>query len=228
MRYITEQELRDTFSGGMPEVYIIPQGTRLTPAARQYLSDLRLYSPDDVTKSQATKFSGLKPEHMTHLDAKQLAHKSHPRIALRGKLDSLESDVIMAQITAMGAGGQRFVAPLEEVLALIRRILASDVTGKPLGEWMLDGMTAEQIRDASHHPQNFGFSGHVLPNANQGLLGALFNQLRTQVRETELAMVAAFCQNNNPCDREDLLLALNRLSSYFYVLQLKALQEKVM
>ena len=224
MQYITERELRDLFSKGIPEEYIIPQGARLTPAAKQYLVDLRLYRSQIVRQSQPVKSFGKKLEHITNLDAKELTHKSHPRIALRGKLDSLEADIILAQITAAQAGGYSFAAPLEEVLALVRRVLAADVTGKSLGDWLLGGMTADQIREASHHPQQFGFPGHVLPNAKQGIMAALFNQMRTKARETELAVIAAFCAGDNPCTREDLLLAMNRLSSYFYVLQLQAIK----
>ncbi len=43
MRYITERELRDQFAGGVPEHYDTPSDARLTPAARQYLMDLRLF-----------------------------------------------------------------------------------------------------------------------------------------------------------------------------------------
>ncbi|NLC31726.1 MAG: hypothetical protein GX781_00300 [Clostridiales bacterium] len=226
MQYITEMELRDLFSNGIPEAYEIPRDARLTPAAKQYLVDLRLYRSQAVSQSQPASPKDPKPEYMTHLDAKQLTHKSHPRIALRGKLDSLEADVILAQITVQTAGGHRFEAPLEEVLALIRRVLAADVTGKPLGDWTLGDMTAGQIRDASHHPEQFGFRGHVLPSASQGMIGAVFNRLRTQARETELAVIAAFCQGDKSCSRQDLLLAMNRLSSYFYVLQLQAIKEQ--
>lgn len=224
MQFITEQELRDLFSKGIPEEYLLPQGARLTPAAKQYLVDLRLYRSQIVRQSQPVKLSGKKPEHITNLDAKELTHKSHPRIALRGKLDSLEADIILAQITALQAGAQEFTAPLEEALTLVRRVLAADVTGKPLGDWLLGGMTADQIREASHHPQQFGFPGHVLPSAKQGMMAAIFNQLRTKVRETELTVIAAFCAGDNPCTREDLLLAMNRLSSYFYILQLQAIK----
>ena len=42
------------------------------------------------------------------------------------------------------------------------------------------------------------------------------NRLRTQIRETELAAAAAFGR-----DREDILRALNRLSSLVYILMLQ-------
>ena len=41
-----------------------------------------------------------------------------------------------------------------------------------------------------------------------------------------LAAAAAFCDAEGVCARVDLLLALNRLSSYFYVLQLEAIRRR--
>ena len=41
MRYITEQELRDSFAGGVPLRFVLPADCRLTPLAEQYLRDLR-------------------------------------------------------------------------------------------------------------------------------------------------------------------------------------------
>jgi len=223
VRYITEQELRDLFIKGIPTEYVLPKDAKLTPAARQYLIDLRLFR-SETGKKNCIKANGLKPEHMTHLNTGQLVHKTHPRIALRGKLDSLEAEILLVEIQAKERGALSLIPALEDALALTRRILAAEVTGKPLGEWLMVGQTPDQIHQASHHPQSFGFRGHVLPGAEQGMVAALLNRLRTQVREAELAAAAAFCQGEGPCNREDLLMALNRLSSYFYVLQLQAIK----
>ena len=223
MRYITEQELRDLFMKGIPEEFALPKDAKLTPAARQYLIDLRLLR-SETGKKNCIKANGPKPEHMTHLNADQLVHKTHPRIALRGKLDSLEAEILLVEIQAKERGALSIIPALKDSLALTRRILAAEVTGKPLGEWQLSDMTPVQIHDASHHPQRFGFIGHVLPGVEQGMMAALLNRLRTQVREAELAAAAAFCQGECPSSRDDLLMALNRLSSYFYVLQLQAIK----
>ena len=82
-------------------------------------------------------------------------------------------------------------------------------------------MDAEEVHRCSHHPQEFGFPGHILPAQEHGLLAAQLNRLRTLTRETELAAVQAFWDGQK-VSREDIVLALNRLSSFFYVLQLRA------
>ena len=59
MRYITEQELRDSFAGGVPSRFVLPADCRLTPLAEQYLKDLRLLGgeglPDRGRKPAAVK-----------------------------------------------------------------------------------------------------------------------------------------------------------------------------
>ena len=216
MRFITELELRDQFAGGIPEQYQVPAGCRLTPAARQYLMDLRLYrhpSPASAPVSSGKR----KPEHMTNLKAHEMVCKTHPRIHLRGKLDTLESEILVLQTTC----SPEWREPLNEALQLTRSILAAEVREIPLAPWTLQGMNPEEIHRCSHHPEEFGFPGHILPAPEHGLLAAQLNRLRAITRETELAAVTAFWDGQK-VTREDLVMALNRLSSYFYVLQLRA------
>ena len=59
MRYITEQELRDSFAGGVPSRFVLPADCRLTPLAEQYLRDLRLLGGESLPDRRQ------KPEHMT-------------------------------------------------------------------------------------------------------------------------------------------------------------------
>ncbi len=221
MRYITERELRDSFAQGVPARYDLPADCRLTPLARQYLMDLRLYSPEKPVMPAASAPAGKKPEYMTHLNGREMAVKDHPRIVLRGKLDMLESEILLLMLSAP----LDFHSPLQDALILTRQVLAADVKDAPLPPWRLDGMEPEQVHRCSHHPQDFGFPGHILPGPEHGLLAAQLNRLRTLVRETEISAVAAYREGERLA-HEDCVLALNRLSSYFYVLQLRAAQRR--
>ena len=219
MRYITERELRDQFASGVPDRYDIPSGCMLTPAARQYLLDLKLYRhPSSPNQAKAVPVSGArKPEHMTNLNARTLVCKTHPRILLRGKLDTLESEILVLECSCPG----EWRAPLNDALLLTRAILSAEVREVPVPAWKLDGMGPEEVHRCSHHPEEFGFSGHILPSPEQGLFAAQLNRLRALSRETELAAVSAFWDGQK-VTREDIIQALNRLSSYFYVLELRA------
>ena len=96
--------------------------------------------------------------------------------------------------------------------------------GEPLDPFSLIGLDSAALRAQSHDPKGFaGLDDHPMPHLGQGRLCLALNFLRTQVRETELAAVAAFVSQDGPVERPDLLEALNRMSSAVYLLFLKEL-----
>ena len=63
MRYITEAELREQFSSGLPACYELPSGCMLTPSARQYLMDLKLYQQGmEMAQRMAARLEGAQRE----------------------------------------------------------------------------------------------------------------------------------------------------------------------
>jgi ethanolamine utilization protein EutL len=157
-----------------------------------------------------------KPEHLTHLvDDKSLVPKTHPRMHLRGQLDLTEGYILDAQLAAHDAGNRDLVGDLEECLELVRRVVGAEVTGRPLGGFTLGGMDPARVRWASHHTQELFGVPFMYPSVRHGAPVAKLYLVRAQVREAERALLAAL-----PA-RDDLLLALNRLSSYLYVLTCK-------
>ncbi len=219
MRYITERDLRDQFAAGVPDRYDLPAGCALTPAARQYLLDLKLYRHPAAPARGASspRPRGPKPEHMTSLTSGHMVCKTHPHILLRGRLDTLESEILVQQ----AACGPEWSAPLRDALLLVRAVMAAEVRDIPMPSWTLDGMSPEEVHRCSHHPEEFGFPGHILPAPEHGMVSLQMNRLRALTRETELAAVQTFW-NGQQLEHEDCVLALNRLSSYFYILQLRA------
>lgn len=157
-----------------------------------------------------------KPEHLTHLvDDQSLVPKTHPRMDLRGKLDLLEGHLFDAQVAADAAGCRPLVGELEEVVELVRRIVGAEVTGRPLGEWKLCGMEPARIRWASHHTHELFGVPFMYPSVRHGPPVAKLYLARAIAREAERALLRALPE------REDLLLALNRISSLLYVLTCK-------
>ncbi|MEG2074392.1 MAG: cobalamin adenosyltransferase, partial [Angelakisella sp.] len=141
--------------------------------------------------------------------------KGHPRIALRGKLDSLEARIIEAQVTAEQEGFPIAALDLQELLLLARRILGAEVKETPLGKFELLGMDSDRLRYVSHHVTEELGINHPVPHYSMGKLCAVLNSLRTAVRETELAAVAAFSGEEI---HGDLIEALNRMSSCVYII----------
>ena len=171
---------------------------RMTPAAR------------DLLREKGGTLTNKKPEHMTHLNRKEMVPKTHPRIAFRGKIDSLEAEILLS----MKEPG----APLEalrEILAFTRTLIRADVLEEPVAEPLLCGMNAQALRERSHNPQKYYGTNHILPQDSDSTVLLRLNYLRTQVRETELLSYHAFPK------RTDLHRALNRLSSLFWILCLE-------
>jgi ethanolamine utilization cobalamin adenosyltransferase len=166
-----------------------------------------------------------KPEGLTHLDAETLVPKTHPRIALRGKLDAMIAAVVLVQ-TEFDAGGSlpaRLKAWLGDLRSWLGYILRAEVTGEPLPELSMGELTLETIHAISHNPKKYVGHEHLVPDASHGPDVARLNWLRAMSREVELAAMQVFARPDLSVEREDLILALNRLSSAFYVLMLLTL-----
>jgi len=161
-----------------------------------------------------------KPEELTHLHGNRLAEKDHPTIVFRGKLDSLCAMILEAQVLGESLGNGGFVEDLQEVLDFVRSIFQAEYAGTPMVGFSVLGLSSNDLRERSHHPERFFGRGHLLPmHRSMGALCSRLNLLRTAAREVEIAAVTAM----RAPDRRDIVEALNRLSSLFYVLIYKYL-----
>ncbi|HEY2748733.1 MAG TPA: ethanolamine utilization microcompartment protein EutL [Polyangia bacterium] len=162
-----------------------------------------------------------KPEHLTHLhDDESLVDKSHPRLPLRGKLDTLQGLLLDAQCAADADGARGLVGELGEALELTRAIVGAEVTGRPLASWKLAGLGANELRYHSHHTHELYGVPFMFPSVRQGPVVARLYTARAYAREAELALYLAFPSAGDE-GRADLKLAMNRLSSALYLMTIK-------
>ncbi|MDR2071717.1 MAG: hypothetical protein LBP81_09925 [Treponema sp.] len=168
-----------------------------------------------------------KPETLTHLRGNQLTEKDNPVIVFRGKLDKLTAMILEAQVLGKEKENPAFTGELQEILAFVRSLLPAEYQGTPLGEFRVLGLSSGELRERSHHPEKYFGYTHLLMDHTIGALSLRLNLLRTAARETELAAVSAFKDEACPgkSRRPDIVEALNRLSSLFYVLMFKYLPE---
>lgn len=203
-------------------VFYLGKGDQLTSSARDYLQRERIdILPGEQAKvSQYRLLSGgtlsEKPEHMTHLNGDVLVVKDHPRIVFRGKLDTLEAELILCQL----ADGS-LEAPVGEILALARQIIRCEVLDEPLSPGTLCGLTEDEQRRRSHFPQDYYGQPHFMPSAADGAVIARLNRARCAAREAELAAVTAFRDRDGNPTRVDILRAMNRMSSMLYILMVQ-------
>lgn len=220
----TEENVRDNLrSREGKRVFYLGKNDRLTSGARDFLSRERIpILPAEQAMPQTYKLLNggsieNKPEHMTHLNGDVLVPKTHPRIAFRGAMDTLEAEIILCGLDA----DEKTAKDLGEVLSFVRMLLRCEVLGEPVPTGKLCGLTAEELRSHSHRPQDFYGQPHFMPNAADGQVIARLNWCRCAAREAELRAVAAFLDADGNPTRSDLLQAMNRLSSMLYILMIR-------
>lgn len=228
MALLTERDVQANLRvhNGQKVLYLT-KGDHLTPTARDWLEHRRISivtseksGRPDGERTYRTLFGAVlheKPEHMTHLRADVLVFKDHPRIRFRGLIDALEAEILLCQKTASDDGYKTLVSELQQMLEFVRGLIPCDVLDKPLGEISLCGLNEQQMREQSHHPDKFFQQPHFMPDVSDSNSLLSVNRVRTVVRQTELAAYEAFRDENGAVKRNDIILALNRLSSLCWI-----------
>lgn len=231
MKVLTETELRAKWIRPADGEYRVEAGTFVTPSAKEFLkergvslviteAERRTMTRTPVKKQGKFTFIDFetgegyeeKPEDMTHLRGNLLVKKTHPRIIFRGKLDTLQAQVLLLQ--AEHSGETELCRDLGDILSGLRAVLGAEVKEEKLPEFSLFGCGEKEIHRMSHAVrETFGID-HPIPEPSMGKTALELNLLRAQVREAELLAAKAFA------DGEELgiIQALNRLSSGVYVI----------
>jgi len=172
---------------------------------------------------------------MTHLYGSRLVEKENSVIIFRGKLDSLCAMILEAQVLGAEKENRDFVNDLQEILEFVRLLLSVEYKCVPLGEFRILGYSSKEIHERSHNPEKYFGYKHLIMHHSMGALSLRMNLLRAAARETELAAAVILrdplIYNSESCEsqetvkncRKDIVKALNRLSSLFYILIYKYL-----
>ncbi len=225
MKFLTEDDIRarSPQRGG---VLSLARDERLTPSAAEYAAGLHLAvagreaaAPEafrPVLHAEETARPAEVPCGHTRLNAETVVPKTHPRIILRGRLDSLLASTVLVQTRF---DPKRRLPPLPaDCLADVRnwilQILAAEVAGTEPEITGMGGMDMETLHTVSREPAKYLGIDHRMAEASQGGDAALINRLRAEAREVEIEALRAL-----PCD-SPICGALNRLGSALYVLML--------
>ena len=219
----TKQQVRDNIRNkDGKRVFYLRAEDRLTAEAKDYLTEqnIPILSPEEFAKKTYRGENGgvfsEKPEHMTHLNAEILVPKNHPRIRFRGCIDNLEGELLLCQKEFPHLSGA-----LQEILDLARKLIRCDVLEQPVGEIRLCGLSQQEQRRRSHFPQEYYGIPHFMPAKEDKITVLQLNRLRTLARQAELAALDAFSDRQGNPTREDILQALNRMSSMLYILMIQ-------
>ena len=204
-------------------VFYLGKGDQLTSQARDFLSRERIeILPADRARPDEYRVLGggrvtEKPEHMTHLHGNVLVPKTHPRIAFRGAIDTLEAELLLAQCALC----KPYDSQVGEILEFTRRLIRCDVLDEQVGDEKLCGLTEQELRVRSHRPQDYYGQPHFMPAAGDGEDLLRVNRARCAARAAELSAVAAFSDREGNPSRPDILKAMNRLSSMLYIIMIR-------
>lgn len=238
---VTEYELRANWHKTKEKVIVLPQGSVITPSARDFIRskgmDVQIegnwiqdinkttFSNSHQTVKKHKPFEeklnapvGVKPEHMTHLHKSNLVAKTHPVIAYRGQLDLFQCELVEAQVYFDQVGEEGLILNLEEIAAFARTLMVNEVTETSFHWKTLLGLTPEELRERSHYSNKYYGVEHTPLSYTHGLVVSKLEHLRAKSREVELYANRAFTNDEGECTRTDLIQALNRLSSAFYIL----------
>lgn len=227
----TERSVKDNIRNrDGKRVFFLGVRDSLTSSARDWLQRERIeILPAEKAKITSYRLAdggqlSEKPEHMTHLRGNVLVPKTHPIVGFRGKMDTLQAELLLAQPVVDSATR----ADLDEILTLARNILRWDVMEEAACAGKLCGLTPAQIREQSHFPQDHYGQPHFMPVYTDGEGILRLNRARCAAREAELAAAHAYQDATGGCAREDILRLLNRMSSMLYLLmiRLKAQQQE--
>jgi len=104
-------------------------------------------------------------------------------------------------------------------------LVGAEVTERAIAPPTLWGMTADQIRDATHHTRELYGVPFMYPDVRQGPVVAKLSLARAIAREAEVAALLAFPPagglSTAAPGRPDLTHALNRISSALYLLAVR-------
>lgn len=230
MALLTEDTVRLMSNNGARGPVVVTRGDVLTPSARSWLREHRVevVFPQGDAEKPGAKYQTLfgaaletKPEHMTHLRGNTLVFKDHPRIAFRGLIDLLEAEITLAQQVCVQEGFETVTRELEETLGFVRRLIRCDVLDEPVGGITLCGYGPDELRECSHYPERHFGQPHFMVRYSDSPAILAVNKVRAVVRQTELAAYRAFKDENGAVSRDDIILALNRLSSLMWILMIK-------
>jgi ethanolamine utilization cobalamin adenosyltransferase len=163
--------------------------------------------------------AGVKPEHLTCLRGAELVPKTHGRIRFRGFIDTLEAEVLEAQVLASSLGEKWYTECLGEVLDCLRAVLRAEVQESPLPPFTLFGLSEEELHAQSHDVRAAFGMDHPVPAWTMGPLAVRLNTLRARIREGELLAARTFSAGGGA----DIIRVMNRLSSALYWLFCRAI-----
>ncbi|MGF1737727.1 ethanolamine utilization cob(I)yrinic acid a,c-diamide adenosyltransferase EutT [Photobacterium satsumensis] len=219
---VTERQITVKWRSDNGQVFSSREGEALEPAEQVHPLKTNNVRPENACVMCGSHIAD-KPALMTHLNDQVLVPKTHPRIALRGKLDSCICFCVMAQCALEGQP-ELLKGFMADIRSYLGQVLQAEVTEQQLPLPRLGSFDADEVHRWSHKPLAYLGHDHLLPDECYGQTVAQLNYLRALVRELELIASQVYLDDCMQLSRNDIVAGLNRLSSAVYVVMILVLQ----
>lgn len=207
---ISEADLRSQLRcPRMGATIVVPHAARLTPAARDFINQWQLVCVDESTDQAADPTeccSGGAGEScqvepsapaavssaMTRLNAHHIVSKTHRRIKLRTRIDSLQAYTRLAQRLAKEAGEDDLVRDLGLIADYFCEVVAAEYGERPVAMFTLPRWPMDKINQTIADPKATLGIDHVMIDESEIQLQHWLNVVRTQTAEVEISALEAF------------------------------------
>ncbi len=157
-------------------------------------------------------------EKKTSLFGSECVGKNHPRIELRGEIDSLYARAVHVCAFARQYGYTEIISGMEDIVRAVRELMRAEALRVEPEIDGIMGMELDELRDVSHRTKEELGLETYMPDEHTDEMTALINLLRADIRRVERYAVSA--GEDCPADA-GIQLVLNRLSSAAYILMLE-------
>lgn len=205
---------------------VVPQGAKLTPAAHDFVTQWRLVLVDEKPSEPAAPDAGLAAQSGTgskaavKLNAGQVVAKTHRRIKLRTRIDSLLAFVRLTQRMAKQEGQHDLVRDIGLIAEHLCDLAGAEFGERPVDPLVLPDWSWEQICQVIADPAaNLGIE-HPTIDENEIELMHWLSVVRTQVAEVEIYALEAF-ETSQDDFGDTICQAFERLGVVLYFLQLR-------
>lgn len=205
MKFVTEMELRSLYKTAPFTVYVLEPAVKLTPGARQFLTDRRiaLEQPED-TGSQAVNCEINPP----------VARDNWSILKLRSRMERIHSLFLLTAAEVLHAGD---VALSEAVLAAARGF-------RSIQQAELDQLSPEISQQVLNHPDSRLDICDFHVGLKNGKEILLLHHLRASLLELEPVLLECYwSEEQQICIRQDLVDGLNQISTILCTMMKKCL-----
>lgn len=222
MKFVTEMELRDLYKIEPFTTFLLEPDTRITPGAKQFLTDRRIILEMGAEKKAVNRSPGSEPPQQ---EAEQkILGSRFCQMRLQRKMEYIESLFLIIAADLLHSGGAILS---EDILALgrcFKNVRLAEKENIPPDKIQFWGWQEAEIKKRAEAMGDEAVDSDFRVDVDRGREIALLNYLRASIRETEPAILEAYWQEERQeCLRMDLVDAIYLIADILAIMMKKCM-----